>query len=65
MLQLSIYDLLGRKIKILLKDFRPAGNHFIFWNGRDENNQEVSSGIYIFELMAGNHRESRKMLLVR
>jgi hypothetical protein len=64
-LELSIYDLLGRKIKILFKDFRAPGSHFIFWNGRDENNQEVSSGVYIFELIAGNQRESRKMLLVR
>ena len=64
-LELSIYDLLGRRMKTILKEFRPPGSHFVYWNGRNENNQEVSSGVYIYELITGNQRESRKMLLLR
>jgi hypothetical protein len=64
-LELSIYDLLGRKIKTMTKEFQPAGTHYVYWNGRDEKNQEVSSGVYIYELIAGNQRKSRKMLLLR
>jgi hypothetical protein len=64
-LEISIYDLLGRKIKTILKEFRPPGTHFVYWDGRDEKNHELSSGVYIYELIAGNQRESRKMLMLR
>ncbi len=63
--ELSIYDLLGRKIKTLMNEFCLPGIHFVYWDGRAEQDQEVSSGVYIYEVMIGNQRDSRKMLLLR
>lgn len=63
--ELSIYDLLGRRIKTVMNEFLLAGIHFVYWNGRDETDKEVSSGVYIYEITIGEQRNSRKMLLLR
>jgi len=63
--EIFIFDVRGNRI-VKLKDtlFSP-GAHTIRWNGRDENNREVSSGIYIYRVQANDEAVSRKMLLVR
>lgn len=63
---LTIYDILGRKVKTLLEN-RPqhAGRHWIIWDGKDDGGRAVSSGIYFYRLTAGPFSESRKMMLVK
>jgi len=63
--ELKIFNLLGQKLRTLVSERQEAGYHSAMWDGRDEKNQAVSSGVYIFELIAGNQRETRKMLLLR
>jgi len=41
------------------------GYHTVKWNGRDQNGHPVSTGIYLYELVAGSHRKVGKMFLVR
>ncbi len=63
--QLAVFNVLGRKVKVLIDDRLPAGSHIISWDGRDENSQPVASGVYLYRLVAGQESESRKMMLLK
>ncbi|NMC43630.1 MAG: T9SS type A sorting domain-containing protein, partial [candidate division Zixibacteria bacterium] len=63
---LTIYDILGRKVKTLLDNRRQhAGRHWVIWDGRDDRGRVAASGIYFYRLTAGPFSESRKMMLVK
>lgn len=61
--RLSIYNLLGKEIKLLLNGYFSPGNHSVQWNGTDDSGNHVSSGIYFYALKTGNGITARKMLL--
>ncbi|MFA6457704.1 MAG: right-handed parallel beta-helix repeat-containing protein, partial [Bacteroidota bacterium] len=58
--KLSVYDLLGREIAILVNEKQSAGWKEVEWNAH-----HVSSGIYFYKLTAGNFVETKKMLVVK
>ena len=62
---ISIYDCKGRKVKSLLSGEVPSGKHFMPWNGTDNNNQKVSSGIYFCQIEAGSKEITQKMVLMK
>ncbi len=62
---LRIYTLSGQLIRQLLDSQREPGAYFIHWDGRNESGIPVSSGIYIYELQAGDFKAARKMVLLR
>ena len=63
--ELSVYDILGRKVRILLDSFLPAGNHSATWNGRSGTGESMATGIYFYRLKAEGFDETKKMLLVK
>jgi hypothetical protein len=65
-ISLIVYDLLGRKIKVLYNGYISPGNYEVEWNGLNELNQQVTSGIYVYRLVLGQlNYKSRKMMLLR
>ncbi len=63
---LVMYDLTGKEvIKFIDNCMYYPGEHFISWNGRDQTGKEVSSGIYIYVLTSGRHRQARKMVVLK
>jgi hypothetical protein len=60
-----IYNLKGQKIKTLLNEILPAGDHTVNWNGTDDNGKNVSSGVYLYKMQAGNYIETKKMILIK
>jgi len=62
---ISVYNILGRKVRTLVNGERPAGNYRVSWNGRNENNQTVSSGVYFYRMSAGTSVLTRKMVFVK
>ena len=62
--ELSIYNIKGQKIRSLLKDQITAGEHSIVWNGEDNSNKPVSSGIYLYELNVNSKTEAVKKCLL-
>jgi len=62
---LRIYDLLGRKVAILVEEMRNSGYHEAVWNGNDSSGRPTASGVYLYRLEAGGHAETRRMMLVR
>ena len=63
--QLSIYNIKGEKVKTLVKDKLEEGKHIAIWDGKDEQNKPVSSGIYFYKLKTGENSMVRKMILLR
>lgn len=62
---LTIYDILGRRVRSLVDDFYPAGRHTVIWNGKDDRGHELSSGIFIVRLRAGNLSQSIKLVKIK
>ncbi len=63
--RLSIYNILGQEVASLIDDLLPAGRHELVWNGRDEQNRPVSSGVYFYRLRTDQFNQTRKMMLVK
>ncbi len=61
--RLSIYDILGRKIKELINETLPAGTYDVTWNGTSDHGQKVSTGIYFYVLVTQKQQMVRKMIL--
>jgi flagellar hook assembly protein FlgD len=62
---ITIFNILGQKIKTLVEKSLPAGNYGIIWDGTDYRGQSVSSGIYLYHMRAGEFNQTRKMLLIK
>ncbi len=62
---ISIYDLLGRRVSTLLSQKMPSGTHRVSWNGKNDNGEELSSGVYIYQLQSQSGTKQRKMLMVK
>lgn len=62
--KIEIYDLLGSKVKTLLKNYEYSGKHKIEWNGKSDIGQKVSSGIYLYNLSFNNQNLYRKAILL-
>ena len=63
--EISVYNILGQKVKTLLNEELEAGNYTSTWNGKDDKGYDVSSGIYFYKLNSQEFSATKKMLLVR
>ena len=62
---LNIYNTLGQQIGTLIHMQYVAGFHSVRWDGRDRNGIPVSSGVYLYQIQAGEFSQVRKMSLIR
>jgi len=62
---IQIYDILGRKVKRLLDEKQGPGSLSVAWDGRDDSENPVESGIYLLRFRAGSHVASNKMILMK
>lgn len=62
---LDIYNLKGQKVRTLHQGKLPLGQHSFSWNGKDDNNKKVVSGIYFTKIITDSKRESHKMILMK
>lgn len=62
---LKIYNLKGQKVRTLVDEVKAAGSHQVRWNGTDDNNIQVSSGVYFYKLAAGNFTAAKRMMLLK
>lgn len=63
--KLKIYNSKGQLVKSLFSGDLEQGLHSFTWDGRDNNDMSVSSGIYFYSVESGSYRETRKMLLMK
>ena len=62
---LEIFNIKGQKVKQLVNENLPAGRHIAVWNGVDDNEKQVASGVYFYRMKSGDYQKSRKMLLLK
>ncbi|HEX9614200.1 MAG TPA: choice-of-anchor D domain-containing protein, partial [Bacteroidota bacterium] len=63
--RLEVLDVLGRRVRILAAQDFPPGAYRMMWNGSDDDNLPLSSGVYFYRLEAGPNIFSKKMLLLK
>lgn len=63
--RISVYSLLGEQIKTIVDDEHLAGFHYVNWDGKNQKNNVVSSGIYLYSMQAGNQRDLKKMIFIQ
>ncbi len=62
---ISVYNMLGQKIKNLHSGKKSSGAHEVTWNGTGNSEEKLSSGIYFLRIEAGNKEASRKVMFMR
>lgn len=62
---LTIYNLKGQIVKHLINGELNGGNYNIVWDGKDEKDRSVSTGVYFYRLVSGNYQCTQKMLLMK
>ncbi len=62
---LDIFNQKGQKVRTLLSDAMPAGEHRLQWNGTDDNGRNVASGLYFYRMKSGKYSSTRKMILMK
>jgi hypothetical protein len=63
--ELTIYDILGRRVISLLENELASGSHSIEWRGVDDSGTKVASGVYFYRLTAEGISECRKMVYLK
>jgi len=63
--RIEVYNMKGQKVKTLTNDFYTAADHHVTWDGTDDNNRNVSSGIYFYKMRTGGDVTAKKMILMR
>ena len=66
---LEVYNIKGEKVRTLVDKVLGAKDYIITWNGKDDNNKSVSSGVYFYKMISegnsGDYTSTKKMILLK
>ena len=65
LVNITIYDMMGRQISTLVSSLQSAGYKSIQWNGTNDAGQPVSAGVYLYKIQAGDYSQTKKMVLLK
>ena len=65
MVNITIYDMMGRQVKTIVNGSQTAGHKTIQWNATNDKNRPVSAGLYLYAIQAGEFKQSKKMVLLK
>ncbi len=63
--KITVFNILGQEVEVLLDDFRSIGAHSVEWNGINSNSKSMPAGVYFYRLQIGSYSETRKMVLLK
>jgi hypothetical protein len=68
--RISIYDISGEMVRRLNLRHKPAGyyvdrNKAVYWDGKSETGEQVSSGLYFYQLRAGDFTSVKRMVILK
>jgi serine protease AprX len=62
-INIDIYDIYGKKVSSILKQSNQSqGNHIVYWNGTNENGDEVKQGCYFYKISDGSKTAQGKLV---
>ncbi len=61
----TVYNVLGEKIRTFDEGIKSAGRHSVTWDSRNASGKSVASGLYLYKVVAGEFTATRKMLLLK
>ncbi len=62
---LIVYNVMGREVRTLVHERKPAGYYDVTWEGNDNNGRPVSTGIYYYRIVAADFKETRRMAFLK
>ena len=62
---LSIFDMMGRKVRMTTVKSAEPGHHVIKWNGKNQNGTVASAGVYFYQLHTPSFSMTKKMILLK
>jgi hypothetical protein len=65
LVNIIIYDMLGRQVKTLINQTQDAGYKSVVWNAANDYGKPVSAGIYLYQIQAGEYINTKKMVLLK
>jgi len=65
MINITIYDMLGRQVKTLINQTQDAGYRSVIWDATNDYGKPVSAGLYLYQIQAGEYIQTKKMVLLK
>ena len=65
LVNIIIYDILGREVKTLVNQIQNAGYQLVVWDATNDYGKQVSAGIYLYQIQAGEYIQTKKMVLLK
>ena len=65
MVNITVYDMLGREVNTLVNQVQDAGFKSIIWDATNDYGKSVSAGIYLYQIQAGDFMRTEKMVLLK
>jgi hypothetical protein len=65
LVNITIYDMLGRKVKTLINQTQDTGRKSVVWDSTNDYGKPVSAGVYLYQIQANNFLKTKKMILVK
>ena len=62
---LTIYNMLGQRVKTFNMQSIPAGYHSVKWDATNDFGVQVGAGVYLYQLQTKNFVKTRKMVLLK
>jgi len=65
LVNVTVYDMLGRQVKTLINQTQDAGYKSLIWDATNDYGKPVSAGIYLYQIQAGEYIQTKKMVLLK
>ncbi|MDP7028353.1 MAG: T9SS type A sorting domain-containing protein, partial [Candidatus Marinimicrobia bacterium] len=65
LVNVTVYDMLGREVKTLINQTQDAGYRSVIWDATNDYGKPVSAGIYLYQIQAGEYISTKKMVLLK
>jgi hypothetical protein len=65
LVNITIYDMLGRQVRTLINETQDAGSRSVIWDATNNEGKPVSAGVYLYQIQAGEFVQTKKMVLLK